>query len=303
MSRCTPSYKSLEVFLAVARTQSYFLAGEEMCIDATGVYKHIKTVENYFDQRLVLGSKGNVKLSEAGKQLAKQLNDGFEIINSACSTLKKDDSLNVKLPISFGLRWLLPNTHDNFSLASEFGQFHFHVAYSHTIDFADEDFDMAVVYTVNSKDQKFYDEQLVAVAKPEYLETLIDASWPELLKHGRIIHPSSTEADWEIFLDKLDMDVRQSWCSQRMMTDSISSAISIVKEIGGIAVVDPLFIQNELATGELVMVTPEVVPTGFGYKLAGSRVMPDEDAYRFLEKWLTENCLFNLPALSQADVA
>ncbi len=288
MYKNKPSYKSLEVLEAVARLKSYAKAADEMCIDYTGVSKHIRSLENYFNQRLVLGSGNKLELTEVGKELTSQIGTAFEILNTACSSIREKPSYNVKVPITLGLKWLLPKVGDS----AIFADLNIHIAWKHSVDFMLEDFDMAIVFSDNTSDHHFYRELLVTVANPAYAEKHLNLAGdiPEQLRNVLLVSPSPSKSDWHRYFTLSHLSTAILDSANFMIADSMNSALSIVQNFGGVTVVDPLYIQEELAAGKLVIVDRVVVETGFGYKLTCPEMMRQSATFTQFQQWLAHHC-------------
>lgn len=284
-----PSYKSLEVFESVARLKSYSKAAEFLCIDYTGVSKHIKSLESYYNLRLIGGSGRNLELTKAGEDIAERLRVGFEAINSACAVMRDNPKLEIKIPVTFGLRWFL----ENFPKGLLGDNASFHIAWKHSVDFFVERFDLAITFSDQVSDSYFYKERLVTVAKPDYLARLGAGMDPKVinLEGALFVSPSISKADWYTYFARSEINASIMDETEILIADSMNSALDIVERIGGITVVDILYVKDELNSGKLVTVFDYVVETGLGYKLECPKEMEDSKVYRNFYEWLCKHPL------------
>ncbi|BES70029.1 LysR family transcriptional regulator [Marinobacter nanhaiticus D15-8W] len=293
-----PSYKSLEVFEAVARLKSYAKAANELCIDYTGVSKHVKALEAYYNLRLIGKPGKELELTAVGEDVANRLSIGFEAINSACSAMRDNPKLEVKVPVTFGLRWLLENA--PYELLGD--NVNFHIAWRHSVDFLQERFDLAIIFSDEVSTNYFYKERLVAVADPLYLEKFLSKGKIDKnkIKEAVLVSPSINKSDWYVYFARSQLNQSLIEEAKILVADSMNSALDIVERIGGITVVDILYVQKELESGKLIPVFDYIVETGLGYKLVCPKTMEDSRIYRSFLDWLvTHPCLIDSASLSK----
>jgi LysR family glycine cleavage system transcriptional activator len=109
--RKLPSLQSLRAFEAAARLQSFLLAAEELHLTPSAISHQVRSLEEYFDNRLFTRSNRRVELTDSGARLLATLSPAFDMIEEACRDLSPQsaaESLSVHCTPSFASKWLGP---------------------------------------------------------------------------------------------------------------------------------------------------------------------------------------------------
>ncbi|ABC30434.1 Transcriptional regulator [Hahella chejuensis KCTC 2396] len=284
-SNSRPSLKALEVFEAVARHQSFCKASEELCINHSGVSKHIKSLELHFEKRLLVRNNKQVQLTDSGQRLWEQLTQAFEIIRGACGIPHEKNFIEIKVPVTFAIRWMLPRL----SRIREETELNLKVttAWRHSVDFLKEHYDMGIIFCDDPSEEFFYEENLVAVCSKDYYEQLQGLSDQEIMNQANFISPNPSMSDWELFFSHTGLSSAQISADRMLIMDSMESAITAAVKFSGVAITDVLYVQNELAGGQLINVFSRTVKTGLGYKLTCVPSLRDSREYETLQEWIT----------------
>lgn len=99
---------ALRVFEAVARLQSFTLAGAELGMSQTAVSYQIKLLEGHVGEALFLRKPRRIALSEAGERLLPKVTEGFELLREALADLRNtaDGTLIIHATATFASQWL-----------------------------------------------------------------------------------------------------------------------------------------------------------------------------------------------------
>ena len=106
-----PSLKTLQVFEAAARTNSFLEASEQLFITPSAVSHQIKILENHLGIKLFHRTHRSVQLTDAGRQYAKEISNAFDLIQAATRDIErvnKSDILTIQSTPSFATQWLMP---------------------------------------------------------------------------------------------------------------------------------------------------------------------------------------------------
>ncbi|ATI40803.1 hypothetical protein CBW24_01435 [Pacificitalea manganoxidans] len=109
--RNIPSLSALRAFEAVARHESFTEAARDLNVTHAALSQHVRALEGDFSVDLVRRSGRGVVLTDAGRQLAAGLADGFGAIADTVAALREDQAdrpLAVALTPSFAEHWLMP---------------------------------------------------------------------------------------------------------------------------------------------------------------------------------------------------
>lgn len=110
-----PPLNSLRAFLALAENDSYAAAGRKLNVSHGAVMQQVRALENRLGVVLVERSGRGVILTAEGRTLARDLADGFAIIERGIDHLTGDeDRRPVKMSMSpaFATSWLMPRLPD-----------------------------------------------------------------------------------------------------------------------------------------------------------------------------------------------
>ncbi|WP_109476348.1 LysR family transcriptional regulator [Paraburkholderia sp. C35] len=84
-----PSIQSMQAFLQAARTGSFSSAARQLSLTHSAISQQIRTLEEFVGQPLFVREGGGVALTDAGALFANQLEDGFEHIDRALSSVRE----------------------------------------------------------------------------------------------------------------------------------------------------------------------------------------------------------------------
>jgi LysR family glycine cleavage system transcriptional activator len=110
-----PPLNSLRAFLALAENDSYAAAGRALNVSHGAVMQQIRALENRLGVALVERSGRGVILTAEGQTLARELADGFAIIERGVGRMTGDEDrrpVKVSMSPAFATSWLMPRLPD-----------------------------------------------------------------------------------------------------------------------------------------------------------------------------------------------
>lgn len=109
-----PPLKSLPVFEAVARLNSFSLAAEELAVSQSAVSHQIKQLETYLGETLFNRTGRYLALTEDGRQYLEAVSSALLQIERASEQLLGHEESRLRLSVfsSFAVRWLAPRLPD-----------------------------------------------------------------------------------------------------------------------------------------------------------------------------------------------
>lgn len=109
-----PPLKSLPVFEAVARLNSFSLAAEELAVSQSAISHQIKQLETYLGERLFWRSGRNLTLTDEGRQYLDGIGTALLQIERVSEELlgHEESILRFSVLSSFAVRWLVPRLPD-----------------------------------------------------------------------------------------------------------------------------------------------------------------------------------------------
>lgn len=113
--RDLPSLNALKAFAAVAEHGSYSKGGAALNVTHSAVVQQIRALEREIGTPLIMRQGRGIALTEEGRQLAKDLADGFRKIGAGVEALSDTiDTRPVQVTMSpaFATKWLMPRLSD-----------------------------------------------------------------------------------------------------------------------------------------------------------------------------------------------
>jgi LysR family transcriptional regulator, glycine cleavage system transcriptional activator len=109
-----PPLKSLPVFEAVARLNSFSLAAEELAVGQSAVSHQIKQLETYLGEKLFYRSGRTLTLTDEGRQYLDGVSTALLQIERVSEQLLGHEESMLRLSVfsSFAVRWLVPRLPD-----------------------------------------------------------------------------------------------------------------------------------------------------------------------------------------------
>src|SRR6056297_603677 len=109
-----PPLKSLPVFEAVARLNSFSLAAEELAVSQSAISHQIKQLETYLGERLFWRSGRTLTLTDEGRQYLDGVGSALLQIERVSEQLLGHEESRLRLSAfsSFAVRWLVPRLPD-----------------------------------------------------------------------------------------------------------------------------------------------------------------------------------------------
>ncbi|CAG9001600.1 MAG: Glycine cleavage system transcriptional activator [Candidatus Celerinatantimonas neptuna] len=293
VSKLPPLY-ALRAFEQAAKYSSFTEAAEILSITPSAISRHVKTLENHLNCKLFIRKGPKIDLTDAGNQLAQQLRDSFYQLETACETfITNRHQLRLKSPSTLTMRWLL-------TILKKFEQQYPNIAVQifsiwmdvDSVDFLSEPYDCAILLGHGqngslTKSRKLFDEWLIPICSPQYLEQKRTN-----LDQYDLIHPSIDKRDWRRWLKHTYPNTTYN-INRGMIFDTLEQGNIAAIQGHGLSIGDLTLCQNAIREGLLQCPFPQAVGTGDGYYL----VWPEktnkhaeiEEFYSFL--------LQNVPAI------
>lgn len=106
-----PPLTALRAFTATARHLSFIRAAEELHVTPAAIGQHVRQLETHFGLPLFLRNRGQLELTSEGRSLFPGLQQAFEMVLSTVSGMSisgETPELRISAPSSFISRWLIP---------------------------------------------------------------------------------------------------------------------------------------------------------------------------------------------------
>jgi LysR family transcriptional regulator, glycine cleavage system transcriptional activator len=285
-----PPLSSLRVFEAAARHSSFRKAADELNLTASAVSHGVQTLENWLGVELFAREARGLRLTGAGEIYAPLVNQALSLLAKATEQLpgrKATGTLALSCAPSFATRILLPRLG---KFAAQFPDVSVTIDTSHRlVDLALDDFDAAIRYFANEKPASNWtllaEEMLIPVCSPELKRKLRLTADPRQLTQVPLIHVTSVSVDWSHWFrangvePPPTIDNGLSVDNMQMGSDAAIRGLGVV--LGRLPILD-----NDLASGQLITLSGEAIPSGCGYWLVTSETDFPKPEVKQFRRWL-----------------
>ena len=301
----TSPLRALQAFSAVARAGTVVSAAEELAVTPSAVSHLVRQLERRLGVALFTRKGRGLTLTPDGERLAAAVGPALMTINDALNGfMRRGAELRISLLSSFAVHWLIPRL-------SRFQAQHSEIELllstsTRIVDLTAESFDCAIRLGRGGwpgvMADELYREELVAACSPQWLAAKRFRSPRDLLR-APLLQSKARRQDWEVWFKAAGVTDfnRGSSGGRGAVFETRALAIQAAIAQMGVVVIDPHFIEAELAAGQLTMPFPLRVSLDNAYWLAwrpGRETARPVAAFR---KWLAAEV--KLARKAHADLA
>jgi LysR family glycine cleavage system transcriptional activator len=289
MRRILPSLSALQCFESAARQLSFTRAAEELNVTQSAVSRQIRLLEEFLGRALFHRIKQRLVLTEAGESYARDIRQVLDQAEAATLALMAHSGtsgvLNLAILPTFGSRWLVPRL-GSFTLQYPEIQLNL-LTRLKPFDFANEDIDVAIHFGDSSWPGVEYHwlmgEETVPVCAPSLLA-------------GRSLHGAEDLAGFTLLQQTTRPQAWANWFeavgAQRLNSaqgprfEQFYMVIQAALAGLGMAVLPLFLVQEELASGRLVVAIDQPVTSRNAYYLVHPSSKNDAYPVQVFRDWL-----------------
>lgn len=278
---------ALRAFGEVARHLSFTLAAEALHVTQSAVSQQVSQLEQRLGKRLVERSGRTLRLTPHGELLAATCHRSFGALDATLGQLARSGkvtSLRFKLPPTFAMRWLMPRL-PRFQVLHPDHELHVSTSVQ-LVDFEAEDVDLSM------QRAQHIDASLHAV--PVIVERGLPVCAPKLwenrsseiaeLEGMTILHSANRRDDWPQWL-------AAAGSPQLEIGNSLEFEFSLMAyqaalEGLGVAIAQPEYVADDLASGRLIAPFEKVLVTGKSYFMTCPAFRRHTPAIAAFLKWM-----------------
>jgi LysR family transcriptional regulator, glycine cleavage system transcriptional activator len=170
-----PPLKSLPVFEAVARLNSFSLAASELNVSQSAVSHQIRILENHLGESLFHRQGRNLELTKEGKHYLDSISNSLSQIARASNLIRGESETKVRVAVysSFAVCWLMPRLPD---LMRRHPNLDISLTMTHSSpELSDKTADCFITTDRNKRGFEFipiYRERIFPVCSPAFYETM-----------------------------------------------------------------------------------------------------------------------------------
>lgn len=258
-----PSLNALKAFESVARHLNFTRAAKELCVTQGAVSRQVKNLEDELSTPLFVRVPNQLSLTKEGQILFQGVRTAFQTIRDARKSISKTVSkFKILAAPTIATRWLNPRIY-RFQEKYPALQIQLETSVSR-IDFrVTTGFDTAISYGKPAKGSgmaytELLQEFLYPVCSPKIKAGLRSIQNPMEMTGACLLHSSLGQVEWKAWAKQQGMDTLAGIGDQRFELEE--STIQAAKAGAGIALVNLDFIRDEMASGELVKLFPDIPP-------------------------------------------
>lgn len=270
-----PSTTAMQCFEAAARHMSFTRAAEELNITQSAVSKQVAQLESFLQHKLFRRVRRSLLLTPEGSTYLTEVRKILSHIAMSASYIMSYSGQNEVLKIAtlptFGSRWLVEKL-SAFQESYPQVNFDFYEKVE-AFDLEKEGIDIAFFYGHGSwphlESKKLFNEEVIAISSPDYLAARNLSSAVELA-NCRLLHLSTRPAAWHEWFAAQNLATDRSYHGTRFET--FHMLIRAAMFGGGVGLVPRFLVEEELASGKLINVSPFYLTSSNAYYL----VYPEE---------------------------
>lgn len=269
MAQRLPPLSALRAFASAGRHLSFQRAAAELAVTPTAISHQIKRLEEDLGTPLFRRMTRKLQLTEAGRTLLPEVAGAFDRLQSAVERLKASGdsgTLTVSALVTLAYRWLAPRLpkfqarYPKIDVRLEASQ--------RLVDFARDDVDVGIRHGNGTwqglTSIRLLDDRFTPLVSPKLLAGGPPLDKPQDLLNYRLLR-DSPYFEWETWFEAAGARAPVDWRGPSF--DSSQLAVQAADAGLGVALVNPGFFADELASGRLVQPFPIVADNGKSYYL------------------------------------
>ena len=273
---------AMALFVRVAELGSFSAAACQLGVARSVVTRQIAALEQHLGGKLMVRSTRRLSLTSAGSAYLEKCRAILALVEEAEAGVMEErltpsGQLRISLPLSFGLRRLVPllleftRSHPAISLAMDFSD--------RQLDLIEEGIDLAIRITAQPEPgdivRRLGSSRLVAVAAPEYLAQHGRPQHPgELAGHACIGYsPQVNNRPWSFMVEGRQ---ESFYLPLRLQANNGDALATAAVQGLGISVLPDFIVVDDLASGRLEPLLQGFAPAKLGIYavLPSNRYMP-----------------------------
>lgn len=287
----SPSLPELHAFLAVCQLGSFRQAAEALCVTQVAVSRAVQRLEQRLECMLLDRSVTPVQPTPRGREFQALVESHVAGLESAIGQFGARPlrrKLRVSVVPTLCTRWLVPRLEgfraQHPGVEIELRQFH------HDENFARDDVDLwirvrrsASAWPRGIRARYLVGREMAPACTPAVAKALHE---PRDLLNATLLHHTSYPENWALWLREVGGVDASPRLGQGF---DLGNNLVVAACAGmGVILIQPLLIEAELASGQLVLPFSRAVDTGRGYYLCSRAAMAQNDALDRFTGWLLD---------------
>lgn len=294
MYRRLPPLNAIRAFEAVARNASFTRAADELCVTQGAVSRHVSVLEAWLGVKLFVRAQRGIRLTPKGEEYLRVLRAALDQIEYGTRQVREslgENTLRLKLPPTFAIRWLVPRLASFHAMNRNVDV---QITTSHQpVDFDHENVDACIhsgpVAPRAALCKRLFGEILVPICSPGLLKKKPRLCEPSDLADHVLLCSMNRRADWPTWLQAAKI-TNVDGNSGLKFENSALAYQAVVNELG-VALAQRAFVEEDLRSGRLVAPLKLRVRTKGAYYFICNPNRPKAPRVAAFEKWILQEAL------------
>lgn len=289
-----PSLNALKAFESASRHLSFKLAANELNVTQSAVAQQIRSLEEELGVKLFERHSKGVSLTANGRNYAYSIHQAFALIHEATqSFVHEKQHITISATPTFASKWLIPRLVDFTAMHPDI---ELQILATEKIShFQNDGVDLAIRYGSpplggGLNTALLLQDSFVIVASPQLVKLENQYLSLDNLFNYTFLHDAHNL--WSIFLEKSNVKLPLNTL-KNIRFNQTTLAIDAAISAQGIALVNPIFIREELQTKKLIQVVEHTLKMETGFYLVSPRHSSNTENLMKVYNWLVSQFVDN----------
>jgi len=289
-----PPLTALRAFVATARHLNFNRAADELHVTSAAIGQQIRLLEDHLGQPLFHRDRGQLHLTDAGRELMPGLTEAFDgVVQSLARLVDSDDRAPIRISVapSFASKWLIPRLD---ALRRAVPGMEVQVdSSSQLVDLGNDDFDCVVRYGLGAYGgldiDRLFGESIIPVCSPAFALQHDLHGHPERAAGVPLLHETGVERDpscpdWRTWLRAAGHAYRGAGTGIAFSLSSLIIDAAIAGQ--GLGLAKQRLAERDLLEGRLVTPFGTARPVEFSYFFATTPAKAKSQRVVLFRDWL-----------------
>ena len=295
MPRRLPPLNALRVFDAASRNASFTRAASELSVTQGAVSRHVSALEDWLGVKLFVRSLRGIALTPKGAVYSRVVRGALDQIEYGSRQLAQEpdeNTLRLKVPPTFAIRWLVPRLARFHALDRKLD---LQITTSHQpVDFNREDVDACIHSDTgpphNARFHRLFGETLLPVCSPGLAAREPRLAKPRDLARHVLVSSMHRPRDWPTWLAAAGIAGVVD-ASNGIKVENSALAYQAAIEGVGVVIAQRTFIEEDLVHGRLVAPLGLEVPGDGSYYFGYPADRPKSERVAAFGDWIVREAI------------
>ena len=306
MARRLPPLNALRAFEAASRHASFTRAAEELHVSQGAISRHVATLESWLKVRLFVRHARGIELTPKGAVFFRSARGALDQVEYGARQLQQKpdaQTLRVKVPPTFAIRWLVPRLARFHAFRP---QIDVQITTSHQpVNFDREDVDVCIHSDPrplpDASCRRLFGERLLPVCSPALRERGPALASPHDLSRHVLVCSLHRPRDWPAWLGVAG--VKDIDGNNGIKVENSALAYQAAIDGLGVVIAQRSFVADDLRSGRLVAPFALEVAGDGAYWLGCPADRPRHESVAAFETWILREAAITDQELASAGSA